>query len=183
MRWWICQLLWVIILQWVPRELSGIKTATKKPACQCRRCGFEPWVGKAPGGGHGNPLQCSFLENLHGQRSLAGYSPWGHKALDMTEQLNNNKSFYNVHAYQSIKLYTLNIHSFYLSICTSIKLKKRKKALPQIWTIKCTKGNPSSRRKMRSGRNRGLHTEMNTRNGNYVGNCKIFISNFKYLKR
>ena len=23
---------------------------------------------------------------LHGQRSLAGYSPWGHKELDMTEQ-------------------------------------------------------------------------------------------------
>jgi len=26
----------------------------------------------------------------HGQRSLAGYSPWGHKELDMAEQLNNN---------------------------------------------------------------------------------------------
>ena len=24
---------------------------------------------------------------LHGQRSLAGYSPWGHKEFDMTEQL------------------------------------------------------------------------------------------------
>ena len=23
----------------------------------------------------------------HGQRSLAGYSPWGHKELDMTERL------------------------------------------------------------------------------------------------
>ena len=30
----------------------------------------------------------SFLsEELHGQRSLAGYSPWGHKESDMTEQL------------------------------------------------------------------------------------------------
>ena len=34
-------------------------------------------------GGHGNPLQYSCLE--HGQRSLAGYSPWGHTDLDMTE--------------------------------------------------------------------------------------------------
>ena len=25
------------------------------------------------------------LENPHGQRSLVGYSPWGHKELDMTE--------------------------------------------------------------------------------------------------
>ena len=31
------------------------------------------------GGGHGNPLQYSYLENLHGQRSLVGYSPWGRK--------------------------------------------------------------------------------------------------------
>ena len=31
------------------------------------------------------PVFC--LENLHGQRSLAGYCPWGHKELDMTEWL------------------------------------------------------------------------------------------------
>ena len=31
-----------------------------------------------PGAGHGNPLQYSCLEDPHGQRSLAGYSPWGH---------------------------------------------------------------------------------------------------------
>ena len=40
-----------------------------------------------PGGEHGNPLQHSCLENLHRQRSLKGYSPWGCKELDMTEQL------------------------------------------------------------------------------------------------
>ena len=28
---------------------------------------------------------------IHRQRSLADYSPWGHKKLDTTEQLNNNK--------------------------------------------------------------------------------------------
>ena len=37
-------------------------------------------------GGHGNPLQCSGLENPHGQRNLAGYSSSGHKESDMTEQ-------------------------------------------------------------------------------------------------
>ena len=37
--------------------------------------------------GHGNPLQYSCLENPHGQRSLAGYCPWGHKESDMTEGL------------------------------------------------------------------------------------------------
>ena len=38
---------------------------------------FDPWVGNAPEGGHGNPLQCSCLENPHGQRGLAGCRPWG----------------------------------------------------------------------------------------------------------
>ena len=38
-----------------------------------------PGLGSSPGGGHGNPLQYSCLEDPHGQRSLAGYSPWGHR--------------------------------------------------------------------------------------------------------
>ena len=42
----------------------------------------------SPGGGHGNPLQYSCLENPHGERSLAGYSPWGFEELDMTWPLN-----------------------------------------------------------------------------------------------
>ena len=36
-----------------------------------------PGLERSPGGRHGNPLQYSCLENPHGQRSLAGYSPWG----------------------------------------------------------------------------------------------------------
>ena len=36
---------------------------------QCRRLGFDPWAGKIPPGkGNGSPLQCSRLENPHGQR-------------------------------------------------------------------------------------------------------------------
>ena len=59
----------------------------QKICLQCGRPGFKPWVGKIPGGGHGNPLQYSCLENPHGQNNLAGYSPWGCKELDTTEQL------------------------------------------------------------------------------------------------
>ena len=44
-----------------------------------------PGLGRSPGGGHGNPLQYSCLENPHGQRSQVGYSPWAHKELDTTE--------------------------------------------------------------------------------------------------
>jgi len=44
-----------------------------------------PGWGRSPGGGHGNSLQYSHLENPTGQRSLAGYSPQRHKELNMTE--------------------------------------------------------------------------------------------------
>ena len=40
-----------------------------------RDTGSIPGLGRSPGGGHGNPLQYSCLENPHGQRSLVGYSP------------------------------------------------------------------------------------------------------------
>ena len=40
-----------------------------------RDVGSVPELGRSPGGGHGSPLQYSSLENPHGQRSLAGYSP------------------------------------------------------------------------------------------------------------
>ena len=45
-------------------------------------------LGRSPGGGNGSPLQHSCLKKSHGERSLVGYSPWGHKELDMAEQLN-----------------------------------------------------------------------------------------------
>ena len=43
--------------------------------------GSIPELGRSPGGGHGNPLQYSCLENPHGQKSLAAYSPRGRKKV------------------------------------------------------------------------------------------------------
>ena len=48
-----------------------------------------PGFGRSHGRWNGNPLQYSCGES-HGQRSLAGYSPLGHKELDMTEWLDMN---------------------------------------------------------------------------------------------
>ena len=47
----------------------------KNPPVSARDVGSIPGSGRAPGGGNGNPLQCSCLGNLMEQRSLAGYSP------------------------------------------------------------------------------------------------------------
>ena len=57
----------------------------KESACNVGDLGLNPGLGRCPGGGHGNPLQYSCLENPHGQRSLVGYSPWGHKESDTTK--------------------------------------------------------------------------------------------------
>ena len=48
--------------------------------------GSIPGLGRYPGEGNGNPLQYSCLET-HGQRSLAGHSPWSRKESNMIELL------------------------------------------------------------------------------------------------
>ena len=64
-------------------------SAGKESACNAGDLGSLPGLGRSPtpGGGHGNPLQCSCLETPHGQRSLVGYSPRGRKRSGMTERL------------------------------------------------------------------------------------------------
>ena len=60
---------------------------SKEYTCNAGDLGSIPGLGRSPGGGHSNPLQYSCLGNPHGQRSLAGYSPWGRKESDTTERL------------------------------------------------------------------------------------------------
>ena len=57
----------------------------KESSCNVGGLDLIPELGRSPEGGHGNPLQYFCLENPQGQRSLVGYSPWGHKELDVTE--------------------------------------------------------------------------------------------------
>ena len=49
----------------------------KESTCNEGDLRSPPGLGRSPGGGHGNPLQYSCLENPHGQRSLAGYTVHG----------------------------------------------------------------------------------------------------------
>ena len=67
---------------------SSVALAVKNPpanAGDVRDAGSLSRSAGFPGGGHGNPLQYSCLENPHGQNSLMGYSPWGHKESDKSE--------------------------------------------------------------------------------------------------
>ena len=50
----------------------------EESACNAGDLGSMSGLRRSSGGGHGNPLQYSCLENPHGQRSLVGYSQWCH---------------------------------------------------------------------------------------------------------
>ena len=52
---------------------------------QCGRPRFDPWVRKNPQGRKWLPTPVFLPGEFHEQRSLAGYSPWGHKESDTTE--------------------------------------------------------------------------------------------------
>ena len=51
------------------------------------RPGLNPWIGKIPWRREQLLTPVFLREEFHGQKSLAGYSPWGYKESDMTEQL------------------------------------------------------------------------------------------------
>ena len=57
----------------------------KEPACKVRDPGFIPGSGRFPWRREWLFTPVFLLGEFHEQRSLAGYSPWGRKELDMTE--------------------------------------------------------------------------------------------------
>ena len=85
----------------------------KEFACQCRRCGFNPWVGKIPWRRKWQPTLVFLSEKSHGQRNLVGYSLWGCKRVGCdlaTKQ--QQQLFLVVGFFPFISLYTL-CHSFW----------------------------------------------------------------------
>ena len=82
-----------LLISWLQSPSAVIPIAdiyfiTHKGVClQCRRPRFNPWVGKIPWRKKWQLTPVSLPGESHGQRSLSGCSPWGHKELDMTEQL------------------------------------------------------------------------------------------------
>ena len=63
---------------WVsPRSPGG--TSGIEPTRQSRKLSFDPWVGKIPWRGKWQPTPVFLPGESQGQRSLEGYSPWGHR--------------------------------------------------------------------------------------------------------
>ena len=84
-NWWE-----VIISSTAFRGGTVVKNLPTK-AGRHKRCSFYPWVRKISWNRKWQPIPVFLPGKSHGWRSLAGYSPWGHKELDTTEQLKNSK--------------------------------------------------------------------------------------------
>ena len=78
---------------WIQNELiigveaSQLALVVKDPSANAGdlRCRFSHWVGKIPWRRAWQPTPVSLPGESHGQGSLEGYSPWGHKRSDTTE--------------------------------------------------------------------------------------------------
>ena len=65
---------------------------SKESAVMQETC-FDPWVGKRPWRKEWLPTLVFLPGEFQGQRSLGGYSPWGCKELDKTEELISSLSY------------------------------------------------------------------------------------------
>ena len=65
----------------------GLPSGSDSKESACRRPRFNPWIRRSPWRREWLPTPVFFLGAFHGQRSLGGYSPWGCKESDTTEQL------------------------------------------------------------------------------------------------
>ena len=98
--------------------------------CLCLQCGrprFDPWVRKILWRRIWRPTPVFLPGKSHGQRSVVGYIPWGHKESDMTEQLHFNSSSSRVGLLRGLG-WVENLHSFnmvsgnLMSFCDSFNL-------------------------------------------------------------
>ena len=97
----------------------------KESACNEGDLGSIAGLGRSPGGGHGNPVQYSCLENPHGQRSLGGYSPWDCK-----------ESKHSTHTYSwLILLYSRNQHNIVKQLNVNNNIFKKSILLKSFWLL------------------------------------------------
>ena len=81
---------------------------------QCRRPGFNPWVGKIPWRRKWQSTPVLLPGKSYGQRSLVGCSPWGCKESDTIEQLHFKLFLAKIlHRWSCIVTFPLHIMSVY----------------------------------------------------------------------
>ena len=92
---------------------SRVVLAVKTPTCQRRkreRLGFDPWVGKIPWRRAWQPTPVFLPGKSPGQRSLAGYSLWGHRNVRK-----------NLRSKQQCKIYFVIVHWSFSKISSVVQ--------------------------------------------------------------
>ena len=72
----------------------------QESTCQCRQHRFDPWVRKIPWRREWSPTPVFLPGELHGKRSLEGYSPWGRKIVRQDWATNTSIFHFHVHIHR-----------------------------------------------------------------------------------
>ena len=91
------RLFFLVIMSMLPWWLRS-----KESACNAGDAGSIAGSGKISWRREGQPTLVFLPGESHGQRSLVGFSPWGHKELDMTQRLNNSNNNNKLFQYSSM---------------------------------------------------------------------------------
>ena len=115
-------------VQWLPWWLSG-----KESFCQCRRHGFNPWLGRSPGEGNGNPLQFSYLGSpmdrggwkaaVHGVAKESNTAYWLNNKYRMLWEHNHVSFQHSLYKYLTRELIYIKINFSKEKSCPLFKHK------------------------------------------------------------
>ena len=109
------------------------------PGRRCKRHGFDPWIRKIPSGRKWQCTQEFLPGKFHGQKSLAGYSPWCYKESDTAKQMHHTCRWYvnpKLPIYPSplplLVIYFKYIMTFFFQLYFNKPGKKTRKLLSKV---------------------------------------------------
>ena len=128
------------LCKWLVDTLRGFPgvSDSKESACNAD-LGFDSWVGKIPFRREWQPTPVFLPGEFHEQRSVVGYSPWGHKESDKIEDLTQHTHTIGESGVFKHKSVTLLVLEHLQESCTLPQLSVSRLPLPcksewtQVW--------------------------------------------------
>ena len=136
---------WLVICNWVIKwgqvhsaklehfqkphfQFSGASGKATSQLRRCKRGRFNPWIGKIPWSRNSQPTPVFWPGKFHGQRSLVGYSPWGHNESDTQQQhsVSDTGLMLEIKSYLSCSSRSLQfryVHCYFLKLIFSYTSK------------------------------------------------------------
>jgi len=115
----------------LPSELSGWRICL-----QCRRPRFDSWVGKIPWRRKWQSTPVFLPRESHGQRSLAGYSPWGHKSQTWPPYISVDPAKPHFECDQNQQNLVSNLTNKNFRFSKTHRQKKKSREIPGGWVVR-----------------------------------------------